>query len=128
MSSQSNKQFVREYLEAIRKDKSPETLNKYILDEHLKQHIAMFDAAFPGYWMEEVDLIAENDRVVVRAIVHGTQNGSLMGIPASGKTIRIEGCVIYRIANNKIVETWMLADMPALMEQIGAMPVPAAQS
>ena len=88
----------------------------------------MFEAALPGYWMEAVDLIAEDDRVVIRAIMHGVHKGSLMGIPASGKTIKVEGCVIYRIANNKIAETWMLADMPALLEQIGAAPAPATQS
>jgi predicted ester cyclase len=124
MSSETNKQLIREYLEALRKDKSPATLDKYISDEHLKQHIAMFEAALPGYWIEAADLIAEDDRVAMRGIVHGVHNGSLMGIPATGKTITIQGYLIYRIANNKIVEFWMLADMPALLEQIGAVPAP----
>ena len=123
MLSEDNKKFIQQYLDAIRKDKSPATLDAYINDEPLKQHIAMFEGAFPGYWIEAQDLIAEDDRVAVRAILHGVHKGPLMGIPATGKTIDVQGYLIYRIANNKIVEHWMLADMPALLEQIGAMPV-----
>lgn len=128
MSSQANKQLIRDYLEAIRKDKSPETLNRYISDDQLKQHINMFEEALPGYWIEAADLIAEDDRVAMRGILHGVHKGLLMGIPATGKTITTQGYLIYRITNNKIAEFWMLADMPGLLEQIGAMPAPAAQS
>jgi predicted ester cyclase len=46
-------------------------------------------------------------------------------MPPTGKAIHISGYLIYRIADNKIVEHWMLADMPALLQQIGAMPVAA---
>lgn len=123
MSSETNKKFIQEYLDALRKDKSPATLDKYINDEQLVQHIEMFESALPGYWIEAEDLIAEGDRVAMRGIVHGVHNGSLMGIPPTGKAIRISGFLIYRIADNKIVEHWMLADMPALLQQIGAMPV-----
>ena len=126
MSNQTNKQFIQEYLEAIRKDKSPATLDKYISDEHLIQHINMFEEAFPGYWIEAHDLIAEDDRVAMRGTVHGVHNGPLMGIPASGKTVNIPGYLIYRIAEGKIAEFWMLADMPSLMQQIGAVPVASA--
>jgi predicted ester cyclase len=123
MSSETNKKFIQEYLDALRTDKSPATLDKYINDEHLVQHIEMFESALPGYWIEAEDLIAEGDRVAMRGTVHGVHNGSLMGIPPTGKAIHISGFLIYRIADNKIVEHWMLADMPALLQQIGAMPV-----
>ena len=49
-------------------------------------------AAFPDMTMKPVDVIAEGDRVVVRAIVEGTQTGALEfkeRVPATGRHLRI---------------------------------------
>jgi predicted ester cyclase len=45
-----------------------------------------------------------------------------MNIPPSGKSIAVTLFITYRIANGKIVEHWMLADMLTLLQQIGAVP------
>ena len=45
--SEVNKTLIRRYLDAVKKDKSPSTLEEFVSDEHLLEHIAMFEAAFP---------------------------------------------------------------------------------
>jgi predicted ester cyclase len=125
MTTESNKALIREYLAAIRKDKNPDTLDTYIAEDDLKQHIAMYEASLPGYWIEAEDMIAEGDKVVVRGTVHGVHTGQLMDIAPTGRAITITLFITYRIANGKIVEHWMLPDMLSLLQQVGALPAPA---
>jgi predicted ester cyclase len=125
MTAEANKKLINEYLVALRKDKSPATVDRYVTDEDLKHHIALYETVVPGYWIEVDDLVAEDNKVAVRGTVHGVHNGPLNDIPPTGKQIAIALFITYRIANGKIVEHWMLTDMLALLQQIGAMPAPS---
>ncbi|MBI5564507.1 MAG: ester cyclase, partial [Chloroflexi bacterium] len=71
------------------------------------------------------DLIADGDRVVERYTGRGTHTGEFMGAPPTGKKFEAESIVIYRLTNGKIVETWGLNDVQAVMTQLGLMPNPA---
>ena len=126
MSAEENKAFIRRCFDAMGKDKSVATLDEYIADadEELKQHIVAFEAAFPGYGIIVEDMIAEGDKVVVRGTMHGTHKGDLMGIPPTGKQVTMPVIIIYRIADGKIVEHWMIADQLGLMQQLGVFPPP----
>jgi predicted ester cyclase len=44
-----------------------------------------------------------------------------MGIPATGKTISVEGCTIARMVNGKIVEERDFMDNMDFMKQLGLM-------
>ena len=128
MTVESNKTLIREYLDALRRDKSPATLDKYIAEDELKQHIAMYDVTLPGYWIEADDMVAEGDKVALWGTVHGVHKGPLMDIAPTNKQVSFSLFITYRIANGKIVEHWMLADMLSLLQQVGAMPAPATSS
>ncbi len=123
MSTEDNKAFIRSYFEAISgTDKAAAVVNRYVTDEELKHHIAFYEAAFPNYQLLAEDMIAEGDKVVVRSTFHGTHKGDLMGIPPTGKEVTMPVMLIYRIADNKIVEHWMQADALGLMQQLGVIP------
>jgi steroid delta-isomerase-like uncharacterized protein len=126
MSTEESKAFIRRYFDAMGKDKSVATMDEYIADadEELKQHVAAFEVAFPGYGIIVEDMIAEGDKVVVRGTMQGTHKGDLMGIPPTGKQVTMPVIIIYRIADGKIVEHWMLADQLGLMQQLGVSPPP----
>jgi predicted ester cyclase len=119
MTPDTNKALVERYLATLRKDKNS-AMDIFVSEEELKQHITMYDASFPGYWLEAQDIIAERDLVSIRGVMHGVHNGPLMNLPPTGKQVTVPLFIIYRIANDKIVQHWMLADMPSLMQQIGA--------
>lgn len=91
-------------------------------DPDLKYHIQFFEAAFPRYELIADDMIAEGDKVAVRATFRGTHRGEFFGIDPTGKTVSIPVMLIYRIADGKIVEHWMNADQLSLMQQLGAIP------
>jgi len=69
-------------------------------------------------WIIE-DIIAEGDKVVVRATNTCTQE-SFFGIPARGQQQKFTAIFIHRIADGKIVETWRNADDLGRVLQLGA--------
>lgn len=122
MSVSENKAFIGRYLGALSgKEKPAAVVDQFIseADATLKQHIAGYEAAFPRYEMVIDDMVAEADKVVVRFIFRATYGGGFMDIPARGQQVAMPGVIIYRIADGKIVDHWMLADSPALMQQLG---------
>ena len=128
MSTTENKTFIRRYLNALSgKDKTLAVMNLYIADsdEALKQHILAAEAGFPRYELIADDLVAEGDKVVVRATMRATHKGEFMGIAPTGKEVTISLMLIYRLANRKIAEHWMVMDALGLMQQLGVVPQPA---
>ena len=122
MTTDETKRFMGQYFEALMKEKSDATVNRFVSDENLKQHIRMFEAAFPGYQLSEEDLIVEGDKAAVRSVMTGTHQGELMGIPPTGKQVSVSVMLVYRVAEGKIVEFWMNGDMLGLLQQLGAIP------
>src|SRR5882757_1072662 len=43
------------------------------------------------------DILVEGNEVVVRVVVTGTQRGALLGIPATGRSVRWDAVDVYRI-------------------------------
>jgi predicted ester cyclase len=83
---------------------------------HLEATLAAFSEAHHTF----EDILAEGDRVALRAVFHGTHTGEYMGIPPSGSRVSVSNTVIARIADGKIAEWWPSFDMMGLMQQIGA--------
>jgi len=120
------KDITQRYFDALGRDKSAATLDEFVNEEELMQHIAMFEVSFPSYSLEAHDMIAEGDKVFVRATFHGIHNGPLGEMPPTGKQVSAPLYIAYRYADGKIVEHWMLADMMTVMQQVGAIPAPSA--
>jgi hypothetical protein len=68
------------------------------------------------------ELIAENDRVMVRWTFDGTQQGEFAGLPPTHKPISYSGINIFRIANGKIAEIWDIFDRLWMWQQLGVLP------
>jgi predicted ester cyclase len=81
-------------------------------------------AALPDVTVTFADVFGQDDRLVVRHIFHGTNTGSILGIPPSGREVTISGTDIYRFAGGRIVEEWAQPDIFGLLQQIGALPPP----
>ena len=87
--------------------------------EELRNHIRNHRQAFPD-WAEEIkQIIAEGDLVVTHFLSTGTNTGIFMGNPPTGKKIHVNEMSIYRIADGKIVEQWLLPDLLSTNQQLG---------
>ena len=78
----------------------------------------MFRTAFPDGKFEVEDLIAEGDKVFVRARMTGTHQGEFMGMPAAGRTINVGVADFLRIEDGQAVEHWGVTDTGAMMQQL----------
>src|SRR5690348_12229104 len=68
-----------------------------------KQLVRAWREGFPDMRETIGDLIAEGDRVVGRFTIDATHTGNFLGIPPTGRTIRISGIDIVRIRDGQIV-------------------------
>lgn len=124
MPTQTNRTVIQNYLAALSgKEKLAAIVNAYVDNAELRHHIELFEAAFPKYELIAEDMVAEDDKVAVRATFRGTHKGEFFGIAPTGKAVSVSLMLIYRIANGKIVEHWMNADQLSLMQQLEAIPV-----
>ena len=93
--------------------------------EGLQQVFSTYLTAFPDMTGTIEDLIAEGDKVAARLTFRGTHTGPMMGIPPTGKQVRVSGIHIMRYANGKLVEHWGNNDDLGMMQQLGVAPTMA---
>ena len=126
MSQDENKAFIRRYITAISGEAKTEALlSQYISDPELRRFIGAFEAGFPSYELQVEDMIAESDRVVVRATFRGKHLGEVRGVPGTGKIVTFPVIIIYQLGDGKILRHWLVSDTLSLAQQIGAVPMPA---
>lgn len=90
--------------------------------EGFKLNVSTIRTAFPDIEFPTEDLIAEGDRVVIRAVGRGTHEGELLGIPPTGREVTLPAIVIFRIEDGQIVERWAQTDTLGMLRQLGALP------
>ena len=94
--------------------------------EGFKQLITTYRTGYPDVHVSVEDMVAEGDRVVVRWTSRGTNTGSLMGMPATGKPVEVAGISIFRFEDGKVAEEWEGFDTLGMMQQLGLAGPPAA--
>ena len=136
MGTNENKAIVRRFIEQAFNDGNLAVIDELVAsgfinhvapaDVHgrdgMKTFVTTYRTAFPDYACTIDDQVAEGDKVVTRWTVRGTQQGELMGIPPTGKQVRLPGVVVDRIANGQLVETWLQADVLGMLQQLGVVP------
>ena len=79
-------------------------------------------AAFPDMAVALETMVANDDTIAFAYTLTGTYKRLLMGIPPSGKKVRIRGVQISKFKGGKMVERWGSSDELTLLKQIGAIP------
>ena len=140
MSTEENKDLVRRYWQAVNRD-GDEAIDAFLSPDYVDHNpppgfppgrdnlhtaIAALRAAFPDTRHEIEEIIAEGNKVVTRLTAYATHTGEIQGIPPSGKRVSMPGISIHRVADGKLVEHWAQVDFLGLLQQVGAIPAPAA--
>ena len=79
---------------------------------------------FPDHRQELLDIFGEEDKVVARVRLTGTNNGKGLdwaGIPPNGNKVDVEWITVYTLQDGKVVETNGQMDIAKMMQQLGAM-------
>ena len=90
--------------------------------EELKHYVIMYRSAFPDIQDTVEEVVAEGDKVVVRWTSCGTHQGEFMCVAPTGRHVTFTGMRLFRIAENKIVESWVNIDERGLQEQLSPTP------
>lgn len=95
--------------------------------EGVKAFFRMQLVAFPDLRMDAEDVFASGARVVARVTYTGTNKGDFMGMPPSGKKVKVTLIDMFLFgADGLIHEHWGVMDSLAMMQQLGAIPIPSA--
>ena len=87
--------------------------------EGTKQVITTLRRWFPDFNMRIEDVAAVGDKVWIRFAATGTNLGSVMHNPPTGKKMKIDVIDIVRFENGKMVEHWGVPDQLGMMLQLG---------
>jgi predicted ester cyclase len=142
MSTADNKALMRRAYEEVYNQRNLAVLDELCVADFVYQSASMtiqglqaykhfaslLFAAFPNGRFSIEDLIAEEDRVVVRHTFRGTHQGDFMGIAPTGKNVTTTAIVISRIVNGKATEAWFNGDDLGRMQQLGVIPAPGQAS
>lgn len=90
--------------------------------------IENFYNAFPDMKINLEEVIGENDTVATRGYWTGTNDGSFMGMPPTGKKVKIGFMDFWKFRDGKATENWVQMDLAGLMQQLQASPQPTAET
>ena len=137
MSTEENKALIRRFYEEVFNQRNLAALDDFYAPDHIdhtlppglpvgpegtKQAITTMLEGFPDLRISIENMIADQDKVVIRFTTHGTQQGMLGAIPPTGKQVAVSTIEITRIVDGKIVEDWGLDDRLGMLQQLGLVP------
>jgi steroid delta-isomerase-like uncharacterized protein len=88
----------------------------------IKEHIAGWVASFPDLRFSVEQILSEGDRVATQLLMEGTHQGTWLGIPATGKKMKIRMFTVHRVVQGKVVEDWVLVESLGVFQQLGVVP------
>ena len=92
----------------------------------LREVLAGMFAGFPDLRWDVQATVVEGDRVASFSYWTGTHQGDFLGIPATGRSVKVEAWNLDRFQDGQLAESRILMDVIGLLTQLGAVPGPAA--
>ncbi|MFD3926326.1 ester cyclase [Streptomyces sp. NPDC058614] len=84
--------------------------------------------SIPDLHTEVKDIFGQGDKVVVRLVVSGTlKKGPLLGVAATGQSVKWDAIDVYKLRDGKISEEWAGEDWSAFLNTTGTYKAPWIQ-
>lgn len=119
--SEKNKELVRRFYRewnAGNLDVTDEVFADPELAARIRRGCSVYLAAFPDLHASIEELIAEDDKVVCRVVLTGTQDGEIKGVAPTGRQVSMDSVDIYRVRDGKFVSYWCQADVAGMVRQL----------
>ncbi len=145
MSAQDNATAIRSFNEAYNDRDSDRAISlctpdveiisvatgqTFLGPDGVRQFLQGWATAFPDSRVETKKVIADEQGAVIEFDGKGTQTGPLAGpageIPPTGKYAEQSFCVVADMRDGKIARSRQYFDLVSLLQQLGAIPQPAA--
>jgi steroid delta-isomerase-like uncharacterized protein len=86
----------------------------------IRERAAALLRAFPDFHLERLALVIDGDRHADRWVMTGTHQGELLGVPPTGRRIRVEGATFTRLgADGLVTEDVHFSNVASLVAQLG---------
>ena len=82
-----------------------------------------FYQAFPDYHVKDEIQVANENWVSATGFLTGHHRGEWMGIPPSGKPVRMRYSEFWLVKDGKLSENWVMIDALGVLRQIGIDPL-----
>jgi steroid delta-isomerase-like uncharacterized protein len=138
MSVEANKDIARRYFEEFVNERRLDVLEEIVAADAIDETRAYSggtgdrdDFRQHALWLWEsvqdvkatiTDLIAEGDRVVVYWRIEGIHQGTIFGVPGTGKAFTGNSISKITIQDGKVVRYTVLPDRLGIIKQIGGTP------
>jgi predicted ester cyclase len=90
--------------------------------EGIKQFVTMFRTGFPDIKAKTIATGVDGDELWMYSEYTGTNTGEFMGMPATGKKMKVTGFDRVKVKDGKVVEHWGMVDNMSMMTQLGVIP------
>ena len=80
--------------------------------------VEQYRTALPDIHFTITHLVADTGYVTFRFEATATHQGTLMGIPATGKKVTVSGIVIHQVVNGRFAKSWNEIDLLGLKMQL----------
>lgn len=77
---------------------------------------------FPTIKSTIENVVTEGDTAIYRSTLEGKQTGAFLGMPATGKNVKMNDFTMVKIKDGKISEMWYETNLLSLMQQLGLAP------
>ena len=77
-------------------------------------------SAFPDFHLTVETLAAVEDQLVARLTATGTHVGSFLGVPPTGRRVRVSAFGAWQLRDGQCTEQWLQLDVTELLQQLGA--------
>lgn len=91
--------------------------------DQFKASILSTRAAFPDLTTVVDEIVVEGDRAAVRWHSSGSHTGSFLGVPATNRSVAVNGATFARFRDDRIVEEAVTWDPRALLTALGIVTV-----
>ena len=88
--------------------------------EGVKKGLQFLHSVLVDISAEANEIVAENDKVVIRWTVRGRHAGNFMGIPPTGLELELTGINIYQIVDHQIVANHEQTNIAEVIQRLRA--------
>jgi len=135
--SAENAAIVRRFIQEYVNEKRDAALDTMVADDYVchvtgnlagdavghdawRRRAAVLRAAFPDLQITIDDLIAADDKVVLRYHGQATHRGAIFGVEATNLPMTYTGIMIVRLTDGKIAEEWTEASIVGAVQRLAA--------
>ena len=134
MTAGDYQKLLERYIREVWEKRNPEAVEMFAAEDFRRharpgsesldragqiERLKGFLSAFPDISIEVDHVITSDSYIAFRSKMTGTHRGELMGIPATGRRVRVQLVDMIRVEGGKFAEQWGGPDMLDLVRQLG---------